>query len=77
MGLGRASRDVEICHGDEPVRLLALALGEDGAVEAGKLTGPSAWDGYVACVAADALNRSRGTCMFRKIETIEKPELYQ
>src|SRR5574344_1864206 len=26
------------------------------AVEAGKLTGPSAWDGYVACVAADALN---------------------
>ena len=39
-------------------------------------TGPSAWDGYAACVAADALNRSRGTSMFKKIEMIEKPALY-
>lgn len=39
-------------------------------------TGPSAWDGYAACVAADALNRSRGTGMFKKIEMIEKPALY-
>ena len=46
------------------------------AVEAGQLTGPSAWDGYVACVAADALNRSRGTGVFYPIETIEKPALY-
>ena len=31
------------------------------SVHAGKLTGPSSWDGYVACVAGDALNASRGT----------------
>ena len=47
------------------------------AVENGKLTGPSAWDGYVACVAGDALNASRGTSEFKKIETIEKPEMYK
>ena len=41
------------------------------------LTGPSAWDGYVACVAGDALNASRGTSQFLKVETIEKPEMYK
>ena len=46
------------------------------SVHAGKLTGPSSWDGYVACVAGDALNASRGTSQFLKVETIEKPELY-
>ena len=47
------------------------------AVQAGAPTGPSAWDGYVACVAADALNRSRGTGVFYPIETMEKPALYR
>ena len=47
------------------------------AVSAGAPTGPSAWDGYVACVAGDALNASRGTGVFKKIETIEKPALYK
>ena len=47
------------------------------SVHAGKLTGPSAWDGYVACVAGDALNASRGTSSFLKVETIEKPEMYK
>ena len=47
------------------------------AVSNGGPTGPSAWDGYAACVAADALNASRGTGLFKKIETIEKPELYK
>ncbi len=42
----------------------------------GAPTGPSAWDGYAACVAADALNRSRGTEQFMPINMIEKPELY-
>src|SRR5574344_785190 len=46
------------------------------SVHAGKLTGPSAWDGYVACVAGDALNASRGTSQFYKVETMEKPEMY-
>lgn len=40
-------------------------------------TGPSAWDGYAACVAADSLNASRGTGLFKKIEMIEKPALYK
>lgn len=47
------------------------------AIENGELTGPSAWDGYAACVAADALNRSRGTDAFMPIEMIEKPEMYR
>jgi len=47
------------------------------AVHEGKLRGPSAWDGYAACVAADALNASRGTSQFKKIEMIEKPDMYK
>ncbi len=47
------------------------------ALEAGGPTGPSAWDGYAACVAADALNRSRGTGQFLPIEMMEKPEMYK
>ena len=47
------------------------------SVHAGKLTGPSAWDGYVACVAGDALNASRGTSQFMKVDTMDKPEIYK
>ena len=47
------------------------------ALEAGAPTGPSAWDGYAACVAADALNRSRGTGQWAPIEMMEKPALYK
>lgn len=46
------------------------------SVHAGKLTGPSAWDGYVACVAGDALNASRGTSRFVPVSTMEKPAFY-
>ena len=47
------------------------------SIEKGKLTGPSAWDGYVACVAGDALNASRGTSQFLPVKTMTKPELYK
>jgi len=47
------------------------------SIHNGKLTGPSAWDGYIACVAGDALNASRGTSQFLKVETMEKPEMYK
>ena len=47
------------------------------SVHQGKLTGPSSWDGYVACVAGDALNASRGTSQFLPVKTIEKPALYK
>ena len=47
------------------------------AIHEGALRGPSSWDGYVACVAGDALNASRGTSEFKKIDTIEKPEMYK
>lgn len=47
------------------------------AVTDGKLTGPSSWDGYAACVAADTLNRSRGTDRFFEVAMIEKPALYR
>lgn len=55
--------DIEFCKWVESVRN-------------GKLTGSSAWDGYVACVAGDALNASRGTSQFVKVNTMEKPEMY-
>ena len=47
------------------------------SASAGKLTGPSAWDGYAACVAADTLNSSRNTGEFLNIEMIEKPDMYK
>jgi len=47
------------------------------AVRARRLTGPSSWDGYAACAAADALNRSRGTGRFINVDMIEKPAIYQ
>lgn len=47
------------------------------AVLDGKLTGPSTWDGYAACVASDALIKSRKTGRPEKIVMIEKPEIYQ
>ncbi len=47
------------------------------SVHAGALEGPSAWDGYVACVAGDALNASRGSLQFYKVNTMEKPALYK
>ena len=47
------------------------------SVHEGELTGPSSWDGYVACVAGDALNASRGTSEFLPVKTIEKPDLYK
>jgi len=47
------------------------------AVSAGNATGPSAWDGYAACVAADTLMRSRGTNNFFEVKMMEKPEMYK
>lgn len=47
------------------------------SVENGTPTGPSSWDGYAACVAADALNRSRNTDEFLHVQMIEKPMLYE
>ena len=47
------------------------------SIHEGALRGPSSWDGYVACVAGDALNASRGTSQFLKVETIEKPDFYK
>ena len=47
------------------------------SVHEGALRGPSTWDGYAACVAADTVNASRGTSQFKKIEMIEKPDMYK
>lgn len=47
------------------------------SLAAGGPTGPSAWDGYAACVAADALNRSRGTGQFLPIAMMDEPALYK
>lgn len=46
------------------------------AVANGKPTGPSAWDGYVTCVTADAIIKSRKTGVPEKVELVEKPVLY-
>ena len=57
--------DIELTH-------WVKTLAETGAPD-----GPSSWDGYAACVAADALNHSRGTGTFLPIEMMEKPALYK
>lgn len=41
------------------------------------ITGPTAWDGYVAGAAAEALIKSRQTGVPEEVVTIEKPELYK
>lgn len=46
------------------------------AVLSNKILGPSAWDGYAACVASDTLNRSRKENKSLKIEMIDKPFMY-
>ena len=48
------------------------------SVEAGKLVGPSSWDGYAACVGADACNTARNTGAYMlPIELPETPEFYR
>lgn len=47
----------------------------NGVME-GKVTGPSAWDGYAACAVADATIRSRKTGCPEKVCMIKKPEIY-
>lgn len=47
------------------------------ALLAGAPDGPSSWDGYVACVTADALIRSRQTGQPEAVELMEKPALYR
>lgn len=46
------------------------------SITAGQPNGPTSWDGYAACVAADCLNRSRNTGRFLDMDMIEKPDLY-
>jgi myo-inositol 2-dehydrogenase/D-chiro-inositol 1-dehydrogenase len=48
----------------------------DSLTKTGQPQGPSSWDGYAACVAADALNKSRGTGQFLPVQMIEKPSIY-
>lgn len=45
-------------------------------VLAENLTGPSTWDGYISCVASDALIKSRQTGVPEKVNTIDKPSIY-
>jgi myo-inositol 2-dehydrogenase/D-chiro-inositol 1-dehydrogenase len=46
-------------------------------VKADCITGPSAWDGYMACVTAHTLGEARVEGGIKKIETMECPEFYQ
>lgn len=46
--------------------------------EKNEINGPTAWDGYLAAVTADALVKAQETGMIEKIETaVEKPEFYK
>ena len=47
------------------------------AASDGTATGPSAWDGYAATLAADAALRAVTSGGFEEIKMIHKPELYQ
>lgn len=43
----------------------------------GAASGPSAWDGYVTCVTADAIIKSRQTGVPEKVIMVEKPSIYR
>ncbi|MEJ4046762.1 Gfo/Idh/MocA family protein [Erwinia sp. SLM-02] len=43
---------------------------------AGKLTGPSAWDGYAASVAADACHKAQNSGAIEPVELPERPAFY-
>ncbi len=47
------------------------------SVQAGKIVGPSAWDGYVASSVAAACRQSRLTGEIIPIEQVQCPEFYQ
>jgi myo-inositol 2-dehydrogenase / D-chiro-inositol 1-dehydrogenase len=49
----------------------------DSLCEKGMPTGPSAWDGYIACVTADSLGRARENGTVEKITVEMQPEFYQ
>ena len=44
---------------------------------AGKLTGPSAWDGYAAAVAADACVKAQSTGVIETVSMAERPAFYR
>jgi len=43
---------------------------------AGKLTGPSAWDGYAAAVAADACVKAQGSGVIETVSMADRPAFY-
>ena len=45
-------------------------------VKADHITGPSAWDGYIACITAAVLGECRTEGARKKIEIPEKPKFY-
>lgn len=46
-------------------------------VRGGRLTGPSAWDGYAAAVAADACLRAQSSGAVQRLATAPRPVFYQ
>jgi myo-inositol 2-dehydrogenase/D-chiro-inositol 1-dehydrogenase len=48
----------------------------DGLVK-GKLTGPSAWDGYAAAVAADACVKAQGSGVIEPVSMADRPAFYR
>jgi len=46
-------------------------------VKAGHITGPSAWDGYMACITSTALGQCRLDGQIRAIDTPEMPDFYK
>ena len=46
-------------------------------VKAGRVDGPTAWDGYVGQVTAAAASKARDTQTVVKIEMDEMPEFYR
>lgn len=47
------------------------------SVKNNKLVGPSSWDGYIACVTADALIKSRKEGKVQHINVGEQPDFYK
>ena len=45
--------------------------------EKGVIEGPTTWDGYLAAVTADDLEKAQETGNIEKVVTVEKPEFYK
>lgn len=77
--LVNASRTTQICRdwSERFVEAYNIEIQEwIDSIKKGRLGGPSAWDGYVACITADCAQQARESGSRIAVEIPEKPSFY-